>query len=271
MSKLVSLPFSFLLLFLLNAFGCNAARLAVVGAAAKGGSNARKSSMSDNGYIECTKTSKTDYAIGLSEQRFQCTFPEHNGSRLTDRGSDNDAEPLPSPIALPPKHTLHSATCLFLQPYHQLPHGRVVSIVLPAISRLENQTCLDPGEAMEYSQMKSSWSSDWRMIVVNRGGERACEWTQDVANIGEALHGMCGFVGVGGRAFGGGEVEGVGSGVGGRKRASDDPGTEGWRWCLRFSERGWGEEVFEDGCFGGKVRVRGNDKEGVEGEEGLEL
>ena len=77
---------------------------------------------------------------------------------------------------------------------------------------------------------------------MNRGERRWCEWLTEVAGAGEAVHLGCVHAGLGVGEVSGGR-EALGSAEGGR-------GTEGVRWCVRYSERGWGEGEFEERCLG---------------------
>jgi len=103
-----------------------------------------------------------------------------------------------------------------------------------------NQTCLEPGEAREFVDIRLAWSADWRFVAVNRGEEQSCEWYQELANVAEALHYVCYFSELG---------TGLGERNGGIEALAWGK-KEGMRWCLRYSQRGWGEKVWEEKCLG---------------------
>jgi hypothetical protein len=111
-----------------------------------------------------------------------------------------------------------------------------------AMRQLTNQTCVEPGEAKEFSDVRMPWTADWRFAVVNRGDKIRCEWWQELANVAEALHYVCYFSEIG---------AGVGERSGGIEALAWGRGQEeGLRWCMRYSERGWGEDLFEEECLG---------------------
>ncbi|KAA8906637.1 hypothetical protein FN846DRAFT_948188 [Sphaerosporella brunnea] len=111
-----------------------------------------------------------------------------------------------------------------------------------AMRQMTNQTCVDPGEAKEFSDIRMPWTADWRFAVVNRGDVRQCEWWQELANVAEALHYVCYFSEVG---------EGVGERSSGTEALAWGRKKEGdLRWCMRYSKRGWEEDLFERQCLG---------------------
>ena len=141
--------------------------------------------------------------------------------------------------AAAPKLTIPAYGCALLPEPARL-SSELYSNLFWAMRQLTNQTCLDPGEAKEFVDIRRTWTADWRFVVVNRGAARRCEWWQDVANVAEALHYVCYYseLGVGLQERSGGQ-EAVSWGVG-----------EGLRWCLRYSSRGWGDDAWEEKCLG---------------------
>ncbi|KAF8243819.1 hypothetical protein K440DRAFT_611439 [Wilcoxina mikolae CBS 423.85] len=137
------------------------------------------------------------------------------------------------------KLTIPSYGCSILPHPARLSEGRYSNLFW-GMRQLTNQSCLLPGEAREFVDVPQPWTADWRFSVANRGGERVCEWWQELANVAEALHYVCYYselgTGLGERSGG---VEAVAWGQLGEVR-----------WCLRYSPRGWGEGVWEERCLG---------------------
>jgi len=141
------------------------------------------------------------------------------------------------------KHQIVSYGCEYLSDAQQLPQNKYSNLFW-GVSQLANQTCLAPGEAVEFVDYHRPWTADWRFTNVNRGKETICDWYTEMANIGRALHYFC-FHTLGrseNEEFSGGE-EIVAFG-----RDSDE--RRGQRWCLRYSKKGWGEKLFSKECLG---------------------
>ena len=143
------------------------------------------------------------------------------------------------------KRTIHNYGCSLLPDAEPLPKD-VYSNLFWGMRELKNQSCIEPGEAKEWTDIERGWSADWRLVAVNRGEKRECEWYQELANVGEALHYYCFFTGGLGVEESGGGMEALA--WGGDEKG--EKGEGGLRWCMRYSERGWGEDVFEDHCLG---------------------
>jgi len=141
------------------------------------------------------------------------------------------------------KHQIVSYGCEYLSDAQRLPQNKYSNLFW-GVSQLTNQTCLAPGEAVEFVDYHRPWTADWRFTNVNRGKETICDWYTEIANIGRALHYFC-FHTLGrseNEEFSGGE-EIVAFG-----RDSDE--RRGQRWCLRYSKKGWGEKLFSKECLG---------------------
>lgn len=240
-------------------------------AMSKGGINGDSNSYNNDTAIECVKTQRIDYMSRIYEQRYQCQFPDSKSSTVKEKGTeeevrdisdDDDNEEETDPFLAPrPKPTLRDAECTVIPPYTKHDTADTFAALFYQIRNLENQTCLLPGEALEYGVLPDDWRSDWYVTVINTGSEMSCEWTEEISNIAYALYYVCVAAGLGGKIFGGEEIESVGTAIGGRKKDATDPGTEKWRWCLRFANRGWGEEVWQQKCFGGKLKLKDDEEE----------
>lgn len=141
------------------------------------------------------------------------------------------------------KHQIVSYGCEYLPDAQRLPQNKYSNLFW-GVSQLANQTCLAPGEVVEFVDYRRPWTPDWRFTNVNRGKETICDWYTELANVGRALHYFC-YHTLGrpeNEEFSGGE-EIVAFG-----RDSDE--RRGQRWCLRYSKKGWGEKVFGKECLG---------------------
>ncbi|PWW73963.1 hypothetical protein C7212DRAFT_299309 [Tuber magnatum] len=141
------------------------------------------------------------------------------------------------------KHQIVSYGCEYLPDPQRLPRS-MYSNLFWGVSQLANQTCLAPGEMVEFMDYRRPWTADWRFTNLNRGEGTICDWYTELANVGRALHYFCYHM-LGrpeNEEFSGGE-EIVAFG-----RDSDQH--RGQRWCLRYSKKGWGERLFDEECLG---------------------
>ncbi|RPA92198.1 hypothetical protein L873DRAFT_1710937 [Choiromyces venosus 120613-1] len=141
------------------------------------------------------------------------------------------------------KHQVVSYGCEYLPSPKHLPRNKYSNLFW-GVSQLANQTCLMPGEMVEFVDYKRPWTADWRFTNVNRGEGEICDWYTELANIGRALHYYC-YHTLGrpeDEEYSGGE-EIIAFG-----RDSDE--RRGQRWCLRYSKKGWGEKLFDEECLG---------------------
>ncbi|KAI5850316.1 hypothetical protein DFP73DRAFT_524076 [Morchella snyderi] len=150
------------------------------------------------------------------------------------------------------KRTITHYGCVPLPHRQPLPRDRHTNLFW-GIQQLPNQSCLAPGEVSEFTDLQDrDWgAADWRFTSANRGHTRVCDWYTELANVARALHYFC-FHTLGRPAeaeFGGGD-EIIAYGRGQQEAAGDGVGMGGMRWCMRYSEKGWGLGVFEEKCLG---------------------
>jgi len=139
------------------------------------------------------------------------------------------------------KITIPNYGCHLLPSPEHLDEGKYSNLFW-GMRQLNNQSCVLPGEVKEFTDVRKAWTADWRFIVANKGDEKRCDWWQEISNIAEALHYVCYFSGLGSsNSERSGGIEAVGWGA--------EKGM-GLRWCMRYSKRGWGEDVFEEHCLG---------------------
>lgn len=112
--------------------------------------------------------------------------------------------------------------------------------LLSALGLLANQSCIAPQHLREYREYKRPWSADWAMTNFNGGDDIICDWYTELANVGSALHIYCTESLERDIRDGPKEVWAHG-------RDSERPDQ---RWCLRYTDRGWGDEDFEKLCAG---------------------
>lgn len=139
------------------------------------------------------------------------------------------------------KHTITEYGCSPLEGAKALPRDKYSNLFW-AMGQLTNQSCLDPGEAVEYVDFRRDWTADWRFTNVNRGEGRVCDWYGELANVARALHYFC-FHTLGKSAddeFSGGE----------EILAFGKNKAEGQQWCVRYSKKGWKSAEFEEKCLG---------------------
>lgn len=139
------------------------------------------------------------------------------------------------------KHTITEYGCSPLEGAKALPRDKYSNLFW-AMGQLTNQSCLDPGEAVEYVDFRRDWTADWRFTNVNHGEERVCDWYGELANVARALHYFC-FHTLGKSTddeFSGGE----------EILAFGKNKDEGQQWCVRYSKKGWKSAEFEEKCLG---------------------
>ncbi|KAG0129652.1 hypothetical protein HOY82DRAFT_563806 [Tuber indicum] len=141
------------------------------------------------------------------------------------------------------KHQIVSYGCEYLPDSRPLPQNKYSNLFW-GVSQLFNQTCLAPGEMVEFVDYRRPWTADWRFTNLNRGERSICDWYTEMANVGRALHYFCYHTlgRSGDEEFSGGE-EIVAFGRDSNER-------RGQRWCLRYSKKGWGEKLFDEECLG---------------------
>ncbi|KAI5779351.1 hypothetical protein EDC01DRAFT_621722 [Geopyxis carbonaria] len=139
------------------------------------------------------------------------------------------------------KTTIASYGCDLLPNAKRLDEHRYSNLFW-AIRELHNQTCLDSGEVSEFVDIRRPWTADWRFTIANRGEDSTCEWFYETGNVAEALHYYCFYTGLGVGENSGG-IEAVSWGKSEEKKGDV-------RWCMRYSERGWEEPLFEKYCLG---------------------
>ena len=160
--------------------------------------------------------------------------------------------------------TIEHYGCSLLPGAKQLDPNRFSNLFW-GMRQLTNQSCIEPQEAREYVDAVADFSADWRFVVVNTNplpsppGEvgvegtrgRVCEWWTELANIAEALHFVCVYseIGTGLEPRNGG-AEAVAWGIGGKDGEGGESGRGRVRWCLRYSRRGWDDDVWRRFCLG---------------------
>ncbi|KAI5811689.1 hypothetical protein DFH27DRAFT_475191 [Peziza echinospora] len=137
------------------------------------------------------------------------------------------------------KHQIKDFSC------DSLPHAKPLdptkgASLLYTLTQLSNQSCIPPGHLREYTEIPRSWSADWSFTNLNRGDETICDWYTELANVAQALHYYC-ENSLEREVVDGGWGEAVGYGR--------DSERKGQVWCMRYSNRGWGEEAFERKCL----------------------
>lgn len=139
------------------------------------------------------------------------------------------------------KHSVIDYGCTPLEDSKPLSRNKYSNLFW-AMGQLTNQSCLDPGEAVEYVDFRRDWTADWRFTNVNRGKIRICDWYAELSNVAKALHYFC-FHTLGRSAddeySGGEEIVAFG-------RDKD----QSQLWCMRYSKKGWNSVEFEHKCLG---------------------
>ena len=222
----------------------------------------------------------------FTENTYKCSLPPSSSSSSSTaslprqellpsrRRSPTQQQQQQQPLQArsPAKTTIKHYGCSLLPGAKQLDPSRYSNLFW-GMRQLTNQSCIEPQEAREYVDAVTDWSADWRFVVVNtnplpsppgegagegegEGGRargRVCEWWTELANIAEALHFVCVYSEIGtglGESNGGVEAVAWGFGVGGRDGGGGESGEGGVRWCLRYSRRGWDDDVWRRFCLG---------------------
>ncbi|KAI5843776.1 hypothetical protein BZA05DRAFT_410606 [Tricharina praecox] len=208
----------------------------------------------------CNRTSTVTYGARwdplFTENDYTCEFPPrsplallapHSSATAGQHGADGTLETsavkrLQQLVLQPkPKRRVPSYGCTLLPSPAHMNFENGCGLI-PSMRRMSNRTCILPDEVQESAAWRWRGMDDWRFVVVNRGEEEWCEWWQEIANIAHALHYVCIFSGVMSSHPGkDGTVEAIAWGADEEK---------GLRWCLRYSERGWGEQLFDELCLG---------------------
>jgi len=144
------------------------------------------------------------------------------------------------------KHQIVDYGCAFLPDARQLSPGRYSNLFW-GLAQMVNQTCLQPGEVAELIDYEKTWTAGWRFTNVNRGKKPICDWYTELSNVAQALHYFCYHTLNGGFGYDAQDTSG-GSEILAYGRDKDEERNQ-W-WCLRYSKRGWGENVFDEKCLG---------------------
>lgn len=144
------------------------------------------------------------------------------------------------------KHQIVNYGCAFLPDARRLSPGKYSNLFW-GLNQMVNQSCIQPGEVAEFIDYEKTWTAGWRFTNVNRGKEPICDWYTEMSNVAQALHFFCYHTLNGGLGYDAQDLSG-GSEILAYGRDKDEKRNQ-W-WCLRYSKRGWGEDVFDEKCLG---------------------
>ncbi|CCX16684.1 Similar to hypothetical protein [Tuber melanosporum Mel28]; acc. no. XP_002835822 [Pyronema omphalodes CBS 100304] len=207
-----------------------------------------------------SSASSSELALDLEPLSIPAPFSHPGGQRGSDPDIislgriESEAESYQRMIqeSITPKTQIPHYGCDLFTPSHRLPIDKWSNLFW-GLRSLTNVTCINPGEVREYTDIQRDWTADWRLVVSNRGKDRECFWWTELANIGEALHYVCYFSELG---------TGLRDQTGGREAVAwgrrDD-----LRFCVRYSEKGWGQDIWRERCLGTGEEEEGKIDSGV--------
>lgn len=183
----------------------------------------------------------TDVEPVLQSRRF--IKSHRHKARYEDNDDDDDnAEKISSSLPKD-KHQIINFGCL------PLPDAELIDItrdstLLAVLPEITNQSCLPPDHLREYREYPRSWMAHWAFTNINRGKETICDWYSELSMVAKALNLYCES-----------SFERHSDGESLREvlaygRDREREATGGQRWCLRYSDKGWGYPGFDEKCLG---------------------